>query len=737
MFFAKEGQNAQYIGCCRTGIRIVATARMVGLTKSLQKSGLSGTCGIGVTPQIESTFTDPPATSVTRCFVRIQSPFMTASSCRFLLSVCLVFACLCCRQPKEQPLAFSVPPPEQLDSIGTWLENPDHFQDTAFLEVFDNYFKQQVEAGRIDSAAHLLCLAGKSLCVNYAFDSSFVQTSIRFVEQYGQQIPSRYRTGIYLNLGDMYATVENYESSDFYFRKTLVSPGDYQTALNVAAAKSGMMYNFQNTSKLDSALLIGYEALDMFEKLGSVQGKMAVYTTLSGVYKYLSDYSEAEKLGDQARAIALQSRDSTNIYMMYKDKVALYDEMGHPELSAWSDSLYQFYKAWQPKSPSYKLDALSTYTLKLVREGKLPEAGKIVREIAPLYEVVQNDYFSDEYLYALAAYEQKLHNGIANADLYKRQLPILAEYQDFNRLILFNSVLSENALLQNDYKNAYYYGLASVAARDSLREKEIRVQVKELDKKYQTEKKEQQIALQQVKLAQKNTLIGFLLAGLAALSLAGFAWYLWRMQKQAKKESAIQQQFTRQLLENTEEERGRIARDLHDSVSHELLALKREMPDPGATKRINYIINDIRQISRNLHPVMLESIGLKLSLETLCDQYMEQGELFISHDIHYSSKLPGTAELQLFRIVQEAVSNTIKYASADACKVTLQEKGPALLLRIQDNGRGFEVEKALNSGKSFGLRSILQRSKAIGARADIRSSTQGTVIEIAIHNNII
>lgn len=629
-------------------------------------------------------------------------------------------------------MVFSEPPPEQLDSIGAWLANPDHFQDTAFLEVFDNYFKQQVGAGRIDSAAHLLCLAGKNMCINYAFDSSFVQTGIWFVQQYGQQIPSRYRTGIYVNLGDIYATVENYESSDFYFRKTLLSPGDYQTALNVAAAKSGMMYNFQNTGKLDSALLIGYEALDMFENLGSAQGKMAVYTTLSGVYKYLSDYSEAEKLGDQARAIALQSRDSNNIYIMYKDKIALYDEMGHPELSAWIDSLYQFYKAWQPKSPSYKLDALSTYTLKLLREDKLPEAGKILREIAPLYEVVQNDYFSDEYLHALAAYEQKMNNGIADADLYKRQLPILAEYQEFNRLILFNSVLSENAVLQNDYKNAYHYNLASVAARDSLREKEIRVQVKELDKRYQTEKKEQQIALQQVKLAHKNTLIGFLLAGLLALSLAGVTWYLWRFQKQAEKESVIQQQFTRQLLENTEEERGRIARDLHDSVSHELLALKRTMPDLGAAKRIDYIINDIRQISRNLHPVMLESIGLKLSLETFCDQYMEQGELFISHDIHYRNKLPGTAELQLFRIVQEAVSNTVKYAGADACKVSLLEENNTLRLTVQDNGRGFDVDQVLSSGKSFGLRSIMQRSKAIGARADIRSSTQGTVIEIAI-----
>jgi two-component system, NarL family, sensor kinase len=206
------------------------------------------------------------------------------------------------------------------------------------------------------------------------------------------------------------------------------------------------------------------------------------------------------------------------------------------------------------------------------------------------------------------------------------------------------------------------------------------------------------------------------------------------LHKKIRKEAAVQQQFTRQLLENTEDERSRIARDLHDSVSHELLALKREMQGADATKRIDYIINDIRQISRNLHPVMLESIGLKLSLETLCDQYMEQGELFVSHDINYTKRLPGTAELQLFRIVQEAITNTIKYAGADACKVTLLEQNSTLRLTIQDNGRGFDVDQALNSGKSFGLRSIFQRSKAIGGRADIQSSATGTVIRVEVPN---
>ncbi len=599
-----------------------------------------------------------------------------------------------------------------------------------------------MEAGRIDSAAHLLAIAGKTACVHFVFDTTLVQTSILFISQYEKQLPDRFRTGIYCNLGDSYASVEDYTTSKMYFYKGIIATADdYDTELNVASVKSGLMYNFQNTGNLDSALLIGYDALRTFEKWQSTSGKMAIYTTLSGVYKYLSDYEAAEKLGDQAMAIAAQARDSANMYIAYYDKIALYDEISHPDLLPLIDTLYHFYNAWRPQGAHYRLGALSLYALRLVRAGNLPEAQKILREIAPLYAVVQNVYFTDNYLYALAEYDLKSKKGIANPALYAEQLPMLKEMQNFNRQILFNSLLSENALLHKDYKNAYYYNQSAEDARDSLREKEMHDKVKELDKKYQTEKKEQQIALQHSQLEQQQTLIGLLIASLSALLLTALAVYLWQHQKRAKKEANRQAQFTQQLFENTEEERSRIARDLHDGVSHELLTLKRSMQQQGeqsAAEKIDLIINDIRQISRNLHPVMLESIGLQLSLETLCDQYMEHGELFITHDIAYNNELSNSAELQVFRIVQEALTNSIKYARANAAKLSiLQTNKGNIQIVIQDNGKGFDVERALHSGKSFGLNSMLQRSRAIGGKAMIKSSGQGTVVQVDVPSKIL
>jgi two-component system NarL family sensor kinase len=298
--------------------------------------------------------------------------------------------------------------------------------------------------------------------------------------------------------------------------------------------------------------------------------------------------------------------------------------------------------------------------------------------------------------------------------------------------------LQEQALtISNKEKDLQH--LAYLKEKAEKQEKEQALNLAEKDKQLQAADLATLVsekALQIQSLARKNALIGFLFASLAAFLLAALAWFLWQRQKQARKEANIQNQFTRQLFENTEDERGRIARDLHDGVSHELLALKQQIPSTDAAQRIDAIINDIRQISRNLHPVMLESIGLKLSLETLCDQYMERGELFVSHDIQYEKRLPATAELQLFRIVQEAITNTIKYASANAAKVTLTEQHNLLQLCVEDNGHGFDVDQALNGGKAFGLRSILQRSKAIGGQCSIRSSGKGTVITLVLLRHI-
>ncbi len=100
--------------------------------------------------------------------------------------------------------------------------------------------------------------------------------------------------------------------------------------------------------------------------------------------------------------------------------------------------------------------------------------------------------------------------------------------------------------------------------------------------------------------------------------------------------------------------------------------------------------------------------------------------------ISYTGFLSSSDELQLYRIIQEALSNVIKYADAIAAKITIYENDTVLFIEIKDNGKGFNVNELLTNSKSFGLHNIIERSRAIGGTAIITSDKKGTIITIEI-----
>lgn len=233
---------------------------------------------------------------------------------------------------------------------------------------------------------------------------------------------------------------------------------------------------------------------------------------------------------------------------------------------------------------------------------------------------------------------------------------------------------------------------------------------------------------------KKNAAIGSLIATLIVLFLGAIIYFLKQKQKKLKAEKIQSQKFTKNLLDKTEEERKRIATDLHDSVSHELLNLKNVTAQnhEELNSKIDIIINDIRTISRNLHPVLFDKIGFRSSVENLVERMQNHHDFMITTHIEYHDSLPKENELQLYRIVQEALSNIIKYSNAFAAKVTFTEDQNKYYLEIIDNGQGFDVEETLLKKDAFGLHNIVQRSKAIGGIANIHSNTKGTKIVVEI-----
>jgi signal transduction histidine kinase len=130
---------------------------------------------------------------------------------------------------------------------------------------------------------------------------------------------------------------------------------------------------------------------------------------------------------------------------------------------------------------------------------------------------------------------------------------------------------------------------------------------------------------------------------------------------------------------------------------------------------------------------MFDNVGLEASLENLCERMTDAG-LFTTCTIYYTCKLSKENELQLYRIVQEALNNTMKHAKAKAAKVTIDTLDNNLHVEIKDNGIGFDYDKKTLDSKSFGLKSIFQRANAIGGKAKIESDANGTRVILMIDN---
>jgi len=221
-----------------------------------------------------------------------------------------------------------------------------------------------------------------------------------------------------------------------------------------------------------------------------------------------------------------------------------------------------------------------------------------------------------------------------------------------------------------------------------------------------------------------------------ALFIICISFYIYSSkQKRRQYQMRIKQArwFTERLYDNSEKERKRIAANLHDGVTQELLALKTDLQnEPHLKSRVDRIMNEIRSVCRDLHPVLFEKVGLLLSLEQMTERILHVHGLKLSIDSNYRESLPTDVELQIYRILQEALSNTIKYADALHARIEITEHANRVSVTVEDDGKGFNVNHQLQQGDAFGLHNILERSRACGGEAKITSSPKGTTINIQI-----
>ncbi|MBI4748112.1 MAG: hypothetical protein HY774_06455 [Acidobacteria bacterium] len=243
---------------------------------------------------------------------------------------------------------------------------------------------------------------------------------------------------------------------------------------------------------------------------------------------------------------------------------------------------------------------------------------------------------------------------------------------------------------------------------------------------------------------------------LAVLTLVGIVGVAFKIRlDQVERARRVQEAFSRRLIDSQEQERQRIAAELHDSLGQNLLVIKNyALMGLNAAQNDNPMrehlaeisdaatlsIDEVRQIAHNLRPYQLERLGLTNTLQAMLRQIANASDIGFDCEIdQIDGLLSKEGEIGLYRIVQEALNNILKHSQATEAVVRVKLAGNEIRITIADNGCGFTVEpegRAELQKRGFGLTGSVERVRMLGGTQTIHSAPgQGTTISITISTN--
>ncbi|MFN8454213.1 MAG: cache domain-containing protein [Anaerolineae bacterium] len=224
------------------------------------------------------------------------------------------------------------------------------------------------------------------------------------------------------------------------------------------------------------------------------------------------------------------------------------------------------------------------------------------------------------------------------------------------------------------------------------------------------------------------------------------------MVEQIGKYRAGLRQYVADITQTQEDERKRIARELHDDTVQSLIAISQRielikgiLDEPGeARSRLGELrtmvtgaIDSVRQFSRDLRPLALEDLGLLAAMQYLVNQLIQQEGIEVHFECEGTPEgLPTDMEVAIYRILQEALNNVKKHAEATEVNVLVQFAARQIILMVQDNGRGFDVPEAITdfaSRGSFGVMGLQERAQLFGGTVEVESKlNEGTTMRLTM-----
>jgi signal transduction histidine kinase len=517
----------------------------------------------------------------------------------------------------------------------------------------------------------------------------------------------------YNNLGIVYDELGQHEKSLIHYYEALkYYESSAHDPLNIAMVLGNIGIVLKKQKQYEKVLEYYQQALSIYQEAGSDFGIAVTNGNIGSLYIQLKQYEESIRYSEQS--------------------MEGYQALG-----------YSRYVPYSMHNMAIAYDSLNEYT----------QAETLYQQSLALHIAQENNYEIASVFINLAQNQLQQGNFWLSIEYSGKALDYARLSSSPEFLVRAMKIQAQSYAALGQYVQAYQQLLTSTVGQDSLFEKDKTRAIVELETKYETSQKEQQIALQQATIREKDLVIDrdrILLSSFGAVILLviGVAVAVWRKEKwkQAKMDEEIKAQRARDqmsaVISSQENERKRFAADIHDGFGQLISVLKINLSNldkvgrgnsagqsrqelyEGSVKIIDEMYAELRNVCFNIMPQTLVKHGLPAALKEFADRLNATRSIrteILVYDI--DDRLEDIQEISLYRITQEVVNNILKYANASNITIQLTQDESEITLMIEDDGNGFDPI-IMQSGKGNGWKNLITRTNFINGQFE-HDSTPG------------
>lgn len=534
---------------------------------------------------------------------------------------------------------------------------------------------------------------------------------------------------------------------------------------SVAKRKMGILFadianNYNRMGDYEKAIEYYISSVNFFERINNRTFMALLYINISDIYTRTNDSVKSTEYTQKALAIA--------------------EELSDEDLMS---------------------QALMSHAIDLINRKQFVKAEKILDLVEPILKRLENSSYLQNFFYSKGSLAQLRNDCKSAIPYFRKSLRLAKEVDDIHRITgvmkqmfeCFNTLeelpeskvyldstllLAEGAGLKmrrkqvydgiavwyekkGDYRRSNEYLKKAIELNDSLISEENVKQIASLEMRYQVAGKESEInrlrtekELQQLSLRQKNVLNYILIGSAVILLIVSLLSYRTYKQKQKLQQQRIseletekQLTATEAVLKGEEQERTRLAQDLHDGLGGMLSGIKysfnamkgnlimtpeNQQAFERSMDMLDGSIKEMRRVAHNMMPEALVKFGLDTALRDFCNDINQSGALLVSYqsvDLA-DANFEQTTAITLYRVIQELISNAMKHAAAKTVIVQVTKTNDQLAVTVEDDGKGFDTA-ILDQSKGVGWTNIRHRVDFLKGKVDINSQPgKGTSVYI-------